>query len=381
MRKRGELSPETISAQAAHQADPATGGVMPAIHPSVTFARDENYELPAAGHSYGRDENPTYTVAENVLCELEGAADALLFSSGMAAATAVVQSLGPGDRIVAPQVMYWGLRKWMTEFCDTWGLGLDLFDSSDPDGLAKTARKGETKLVWMETPTNPTWDVIDIAAAADVAHEIGALLAVDSTVATPVLTQPIRHGADIVMHSATKYLNGHCDVVAGALLTAKDDAFWERVRAVRLHAGAIPGTFEAWLLQRSMRTLFLRVRKASESALAIARHFEAHPKLKAVLYPGLPGHPGHEVAKRQMDGGFGGMLSLRANDGADGALQVARRCKVFTRATSLGGVESLIEHRYSIEGPGSPIPKDLLRLSVGIEAVEDLIADLEQALT
>ncbi len=380
MRNKSELAPETISAQAMHQIDAATGGVTPAIHLSSTFVRDENYQLLVPGHSYGRDENPTYTVAEKVLRELEGAADALLFSSGMAAAMAVLQSLKPGDHIVAPTVMYWALRKCMTTFCDTWGLGLDLFDSSDPDALANTIRKGETKLVWMETPCNPTWDIIDIAAAADVAHGIGARLAVDSTVATPVLTQPIRHGADIVMHSATKYLNGHCDVVAGALLTAKKDDLWGRICEVRVQAGAIPGSFDAWLLQRGMRTLFVRVRKASESAMTIAEHFAGHPQLKAVIYPGLPGHPGHEVARRQMDGGFGGMLSMRIKGGAERPLDVVNRCKVFTRATSLGGVESLIEHRYSIEGKGSPIPEDLLRLSIGIEAVEDLIADLEQAL-
>jgi cystathionine gamma-synthase len=381
MRKNNELAPETISVQALHQIDSATGGVNPPLHLSSTFVRDENYELLVPGHSYGRDENPTYLVAEKVLRELEGAADALLFSSGMAAAMAVLQSLRPGAHIVAPKVMYWGLRNWMTRFCDDWGLGLDLFDASDPDALVNTVRKGETKLVWIETPCNPTWDVIDIAAATDVAHGIGARLAVDSTVATPVLTQPIRHGADIVMHSATKYLNGHSDVVAGALLCAKEDDFWERTREVRAHAGAIPGSFDAWLLQRSMRTLFLRVRKASESAMAIAEHFEGHPKLRAVIYPGLPAHPGHEIARRQMNGGFGGMLSILVKGGAEEALNIARRCKVITRATSLGGVESLIEHRYSIEGKTSPIPKELLRLSIGIEAVKDLIADLEQALS
>ncbi len=380
MGKKNELAPETISAQALHQIDSATGGVNPAIHLSSTFVRDENYQLLVPGHSYGRDENPTYVAAETVLRELEGAAAARLFSSGMAAAMAVVQSLKPGDHIVAPKVMYWGLRNWMVRFCDHWGLGLDLFDASDPDALANTIKKGGTKLVWVETPCNPTWDVIDIAAAAEIAHGIGAQLVVDSTVATPVLTQPIRHGADIVMHSATKYLNGHCDVVAGALLTAKEDDLWERICDIRAQAGAIPGSFEAWLLQRSMRTLFLRVRKASESAMAIANHFEGHPKLKAVIYPGLPGHPGHEIARRQMDGGFGGMLSIRIEGGAEEPLNVVKLCKVFTRATSLGGVESLIEHRYSIEGKSSPIPKDLLRLSIGIEAIEDLIADLEQAL-
>ena len=380
MRNKNELAPETISAQALHQIDSATGGVNPAIHLSSTFVRDENYELLVPEHSYGRDENPSYIVAETVLRELEGAAAALLFSSGMAAAMTVVQSLKPGDHIVAPKVMYWGLRNWMIRFCDDWGLRLDFFDASDPDALANTVRNGETKLVWIETPCNPTWDVIDIAATAELAHGIGARLAVDSTVATPVLTQPIRHGADIVMHSATKYLNGHSDIVAGALLTAKEDDLWERICEVRAQAGAIPGSFEAWLLQRGMRTLFLRVRKASESAMAIAAHFEGHPNLKTVIYPGLPGHPGHRIARQQMDGGFGGMLSMRVKGGAEAPLNVVKRCKVFTRATSLGGVESLIEHRYSIEGKSSPIPKDLLRLSIGIEAVEDLIADLEQAL-
>ncbi len=380
MGKEKDLSPETKSAQALQQIDAMTGGLTPAIHPSSTFVRDENYQLINARHSYARDENPGYAVAEKVLAELEGAPAALLFSSGMAAAMAVVQSLTPGDQIVAPKVMYWGLRKWLIKFCNHWGLGLDLFDAADPDALANTVRKGKTKLVWIETPCNPTWDVIDIAAASEIAHEAGAWLAVDSTVPTPVLTQPIKHGADIVIHSATKYLNGHCDIIAGALVTAKEDEFWERVCEVRSEAGAILGSFEAWLLQRGMRTLFLRVRKASESALALAEHFEGHASLEAVIYPGLPSHPGHEIARRQMDGGFGGMLSIWVKGGAEGALNVAKRCKVFTRATSLGGVESLIEHRYSIEGKSSPIPKDWLRLSIGIESVDDLIADLEQAL-
>ena len=380
MGNKSHLTPETISAQALNQIDSMTGGLSPAIHPSSTFVRDENYQLIDARHSYGRDENPGFAVAEKVLAELEGGSAALLFSSGMAAAMAVIQSLQPGDRIVAPKIMYWGLRNWLIKFCEHWGLRLDLFDTADPDALAKTVDKGKTKLVWIETPCNPTWDVIDIAAAAEIAHGIGAWLAVDSTVPTPVLTQPIKHGADIVMHSATKYLNGHCDVIAGALVTAKEDELWQRICQIRTEAGAILGSFEAWLLQRGMRTLFLRIRKACESAMAIAEHFEGHANVKAVMYPGLPNHPGHEIARRQMDGGFGGMLSIRMKGGADSALAVVKRCKVFTRATSLGGVESLIEHRYSIEGKRSPIPKDLVRISIGIESVDDLIADLEQAL-
>ena len=380
MGSKSRLSPETRNAQALGQVDALTGGITPAIQPSTTFLRDENYQLVNARHSYGRAENPGFDIAESVLAELEGGAAALLFSSGMAAATAIVQSLLPGDRIVAPKVMYWGLRNWLIAFCERWGLRLALFDASDSRALEQAVCSQETKLVWIESPCNPTWDIIDIEAAAKVAHGAGAWLAVDSTASTPVLTQPIRHGADLVVHSATKYLNGHCDVVAGAIIAARKDELFEQIDEVRTQAGAILGSFEAWLLQRGMRTLFLRVRKASESALAIAQRFDGHPRLHAVLYPGLPSHPGHEVAKRQMHGGFGGMLSLRAKGDEHAALGIVKRCKVFKRATSLGGVESLIEHRYSIEGEQSPIPKDMVRLSIGIESVDDLIADLEQAL-
>ena len=381
MGNNGRLAPETLNAQALCQIDAGTGGLTPAIFPSTTYVRDkDDYALLDPRHSYGRDENPGFVVAEQVLARLEGGKAGLLFSSGMSAAMAIIQSLKPGDRVVAPRIMYWGLRKWLIAFCEQWGLELDLFDPADPDALTRAAKQGKTRLLWMESPCNPTWDVIDIAAAADIAHGIGATLVVDSTVATPVLTQPIRHGADLVVHSATKYLNGHCDVVAGAVVTAREDHLWEKICHVRLHGGAILGTFEAWLLQRGMRTLFLRVRKASETAMAIARHFEGHAALKAVLYPGLPSHPGHGIARRQMDGGFGGMLSLRVRGDAEGALDIVKRCRVFTRATSLGGVESLIEHRYLIEGENSPIPEDLVRLSIGIEDVDDLIADLEQAL-
>jgi cystathionine gamma-synthase len=373
-------SPETLVAQAMHYLDPATGSVVPPVQPSTTFARDADYRLVSSAHSYARDQNPTFETAERMLARLEGAHEALLFSSGMAAAMAVVQTLRPGDHLVAPKVMYWGLRNWLIDFAATWGLSLDLYDATDPADLESKLRSGQTRLVWLETPANPTWDVADIAAAARLAHAAGAALVVDSTAATPVLTRPIEHGADIVMHSATKYLNGHGDVVAGALAAARDDAMWQRVRAIRAHAGAIPGAFEAWLLQRGMRTLFLRVRRASESAAVIAAKFTGHPRIEQVLYPGLSTHPGHDVARRQMQGGYGGMLSLRVKGGAGAAIEVARRCRTFIRATSLGGIESLIEHRYTIEGPTSPIPEDLLRLSIGIEAVEDLIADLEAAL-
>ncbi len=381
MKKNDGLSLETITAQGLGIIDEKTGGVSPAIHPSTTFIRDNNYELMHPDFSYSRDQNATHIPAEQILCKLENAEDGLLFSSGMAAAMAVIQSLKPNDHIVAPKVMYWGLRHWMKKTCAHWDIFLDFFDSSDPESLKATVQKGKTKLIWMETPCNPTWDIIDIEKAADVAKSINAKLAVDSTIATPVLTQPLNHGADLVIHSATKYLNGHCDVIAGATLCAKKDEFWEKICEIRLHGGAVLGSLEAWLLQRSLRTLFLRVRKSSKSALKIAQHFDGHPKIKKVLYPGLTNHPGHDIAQKQMKGGFGGMLSLRVKGDAQTALDIVKKCEVFARATSLGGVESLIEHRYSIEGEDSPIPKDLLRLSIGIEAIEDLISDLEQALS
>jgi len=375
-----DLHPETLAAQAAHRPG-AEGDVTPPIHVSTNYARGPDYDLVVPARGYGRDDNPTYAGPEALVTRLEGGAAALLFASGMAAAMAVVQALRPGARIAAPRVMYWGLRDWLIAFCRDWGLGLDLFDPADPEALSAALRPGETQLLWIETPCNPTWDVIDIAAAAETAHAAGARLAVDSTVATPVLTRPISLGADLVFHSATKYLNGHGDVVAGAVVTARRDEFWLRVAANRRNGGAIPGAFEAWLLQRGLRTLYLRVTRASENALGIARHFSGHPAVVCVLYPGLPSHPGHAVAARQMRGGFGGMLGLRLRGGAPAALEVCRRVRVFVRATSLGGTESLIEHRASIEGPDSPVPADLLRLSVGIENLGDLIADLEAALS
>lgn len=381
MKDPDDLSAETCTAQALHYIDPATGSVVPPVIASTTFARDGNYDLISPAFSYARDTNPTYRTSEDLLMRLEGGADALLFSSGMAAAAAVVQSLKPGDHLVIPKVMYWGLRNWMVDFCARWQIDLDQFDIADPDDLADKVVAGRTALVWIETPCNPTWDVLDIETAAEIAHGAGARLGIDSTVATPVHTHPIEFGADIVMHSATKYLNGHADVVAGALVTRKKDEFWEQVCEVRAESGAIPGAFEAWLLQRGMRTLFLRVRNASQSAMAIAEHFENHEALAAVLYPGLESHPAHEIAKKQMHGGFGGMLSFRVKGGEKAALRMISRCEVFIRATSLGGVESLIEHRYSIEGSRSPIPKDLVRISVGAEFIGDLIADLEQALS
>ena len=371
---------ETLTAQGLYHGDPETGGVVPPLHLATTFERDSDYALVNPRHSYARDDAPAYLPAERLLARLEGAEQALLYASGTAAAMAVIQALRPGDRVVAPRVMYWGLRGRIGDFAARWGLDFALFDQEDPEDLARVVAAGPTRLLWIESPANPTWDVIDIAAAAALAREAGALLAVDNTVPTPVLTRPLALGADLVMHSATKYLNGHSDVVAGALATRRADELWETARSNRAGSGGILGPFEAWLLHRGMRTLFLRVGRASDSAMAIARRFEGDPRLSAVLYPGLESHPGHAVAARQMAGGFGGMLSLRVKGGAPAALRAVGACRVFKRATSLGGVESLIEHRASIEGEGSPVPEDLIRLSIGIEAPEDLIWDLDRAL-
>ncbi len=375
-----DLKPESLAAHGGRSPDAERGDVAPPLRPSTNFARDASYEQIGGQGGYSRDDSPSYPEVEALLARLEGGEGAMVFASGMAAATAVWLSLAPGDHVVLPKVIYWGLRDWLLKFADNWNLSVALFDQEDPGALARSIQPGKTKLVWIETPCNPTWNVIDIAAAAEAAHGAGALLAVDSTVATPVLTRPIAIGADLVFHSGTKYLNGHGDVLAGVLVTARRDEFWDRLRDKRHRAGGVLGAFEAWLLQRGLRTLYLRVGRASESALAIARHFEGHPKLAAVLYPGLVSHPGHGIAARQMVGGFGGMLSLRVRDGAEAALGVAKAVRLLVRATSLGGVESLIEHRASIEGPNSPVPPDLLRLSIGIEHAGDLIADLEQAL-
>jgi cystathionine gamma-synthase len=317
---------------------------------------------------------------EQLLAALEGGEAAALFASGMAAAVTLFQALSPGDHVVAPRSMYWGLRDWLTGEGRRWGLSVDLVDSTVLEAVASAVQPGRTRLIWIETPANPDWGVTDIAGVAAIAKRAGAKLAVDNTVPTPVLTRPLALGADVVMHSATKYLNGHTDLLAGALVTARADELWQRILAVRGSGGAMLGAFEAWLLLRGMRTLFLRVRHASASALKIARHFDGHPKLVEVLYPGLARHPGHAVAARQMEGGFGGMLSLRVKGGAEGALKVASRCRLWVRATSLGGTESLLEHRASVEGPSSPVQKDLLRLSVGLEEAGDLIEDMEQAL-
>jgi cystathionine gamma-synthase len=371
--------PETISAQGLGWTDEATRAVIPPIHVSTTYLRDADNQY-RSGRVYARADNPAFDQAEAVINALEGGHQALLFASGMAAATAVFQALAPGDHVLAPQVMYWSLRNWLMTFAVSWGLDVQLIDMSSPAAVQAALRPGKTKLVWIETPANPLWTITDIAATARLVHAAGALLAVDSTVATPVLSQPLALGADIVMHAATKYLNGHSDLIAGALVTREDSAYWQRVRKVRAQVGGTLGSFEAWLLMRGMRTLHLRVRAACASAQRVAEHLAAHVHVLEVLYPGLPHCAGHAVAAAQMQGGFGGMLSVRVKGGESAAIAVAAHTQIWKRATSLGGTESLIEHRASVEGAGTPAPADLLRLSVGIEHIDDLIADLDQAL-
>ena len=372
-------TPATLAAQALGRVDENTRAVAPPLHLSSTFVRDEDNQY-RSGRNYARADNPAFDQPEALLAALEKGEEALLFASGMAAATAVFQALQPGDHVVAPKVMYWSLRNWIADFSNRWGIAVDFADMSDADAVRRAARAGSTRLVWTETPGNPMWNITDIAAVAEVAHVAGAKLAVDSTVATPVLTRPIELGADIVMHSATKYLNGHSDIVAGALVTRARDQFWERIKQNRVQLGGILGSFESWLLLRGMRTLFPRVRTACANAQIVAEALAAHPHVRAVLYPGLPDFPGHDVAARQMQGGFGGMLSVRVNGGEAAAIATAANVRIWKRATSLGGVESLIEHRASVEGPDTPCPPDLLRLSAGIEDSRDLIADLSQAL-
>jgi cystathionine gamma-synthase len=373
------LRRETIAAHSLKSIDDATGAIVPPIYMSSTYARDDSY-TPKLRENYIRNGSPTLWHAENAIAALEEGEAALLFSSGMAAVTTLLETVPLGAHVVAPDVMYYGTRDWLRHLETLKRISLTLFDPTDRNGVAASVRKGKTDLVWIETPLNPTWDVIDIDAAAKAAHEAGAILAVDATASAAVTTLPLKLGADIVFHSATKYLNGHSDVLAGALVTRKIDERWISIATLRTKIGTPLPPFECWLLTRGLRTLFVRFRQASASALAIARHFEGHSKVERVLYPGLVSHPGHDVARRQMTDGFGGMLSLLVRGGADEARLVCTRLKVIIAATSLGGVESLAEHRKSVEGPASPVADNLIRFSIGIENADDLIADIEQAL-
>ncbi|MFO7759301.1 MAG: aminotransferase class I/II-fold pyridoxal phosphate-dependent enzyme [Roseovarius sp.] len=374
-----ERRPATIAAQAAGAVDTATGGVVPGISMATTYGRGPDYALLREGNSYGRDDNDTVRQAEEVIRQLEGAGASLLFPSGMAAVAAVFRALPSGARVVLQSGIYHGTASFVRAYCVRRAILLDEVDAADPGALAEACRSS-ADMVWIETPSNPWLKTTDIVAASGMAHKAGAVLVVDGTAATPVLTRALALGADMVMQSATKALNGHSDVLAGAL-SCRDPSqpMWQEIARDRHAAGAILAPFEAWLLMRGMRTLPLRMERMCANALAVAEYLDNRGDIAAVLYPGLPGHDGHEIAARQMCGGYGYLLSVLVRGDRQRALDVVGRLRVFHRATSLGGVESLVEHRQTIE-PQSGIPDTLLRLSIGIEDAGDLMADLGQAL-
>lgn len=373
------LKPATIAARAAGAADAAGGGVVPGVQVATTYLRGADNGLLRPENVYGRDHNDTVRQAEEVLRQLEGAAATRLFPSGMAAIAALFRTVRSGGRVVVQSGIYWGTTVWVREFCGRREITLTEVDASDPEALA-AACATPADLVWIETPSNPWLKVTDIRNAAVLARDAGAQLAVDVTAATPVLTQPLALGADFAMHSATKAINGHTDVLAG-VLSCRDDtsAMWQEIATDRHHAGAILGPFEAWLLMRGIRTLPLRVERMCQTAQRIAEWLKTQEAVEGVYYPGLADHPGHAVAATQMAGGSGYLMSMLVRGGRQAALDVIGRLEVFHRATSLGGVESLAEHRHTAE-PDTGIPENLIRLSIGIEDAEDLISDLEQAL-
>jgi len=375
--RHGRHRMATIAAQAAGAESARSGGVLGAIETATTFARDADYRL-RDGDIYRRDDNATVREAEAVLCALEGAAETRLFASGLAAIAAVMRAAnGP---VAVQDGLYYGTQGLAAALAGD-GRTILRFPAADLAALGRLCAEARPALVFVETPSNPWLEVVDIAAAASAAHAAGAVLAVDSTAATPVLTRPLEHGADIVIHSATKALNGHSDVLAGALCAREPSlALWQEVKALRAREGAVLSPFDAYLLTRGMRTLVLRVEAMCRSALHVAHVLKAHPAVAKVRYPGLAEHPRHALAARQMGGMFGYLLSFEVRGGAAGALAVAGRLRLVRRATSLGGVESLIEHRHSIEPAYTAMPPALLRLSVGIEAVEDVVADLCEAL-
>ena len=376
----GSVRFETLAVHAGHEADPATGSVASPLYLSTTFARDPQ-GVPLGGHTYVRDSNPNEHQLEAALASLERGEAALVFASGMAAGIALLQTLPPGAHVIFPDDVYYGFRIAAEENLPKWGISSTAVAMQDPREV-EAALRPETRLVWMESPSNPLLKVTDVRAVADVARRAGALTLIDSTFATPALQRPIEMGVDVVLHSSTKYFGGHSDVQGGALVFARRDDLFERTDRIRHILGAVASPFNSWLVLRGLRTLACRVAVQSANALAVARALESLPAVSAVHYPGLESHPGHEVAKRQMSA-FGGMLSFqtgRRRPGREAAVGAVSRVRLFTRATSLGGVESLIEHRASSEGPGSRTPQDLVRLSIGLEHPEDLIADLEQAL-
>ncbi len=381
---------ETLAIHADHESDPATGAVTPPLHLSTTFERQPDGSYPH-GYVYIRTENPTRDALEHLLAALEagepgdeqagaggGKVEASAFASGSAATAAVFQALTPGDHVIAPDDVYHGTANLLRTVFWPWGLVTTFVDMTDPAAI-EAALRPRTRLIWVETPSNPLLKITDIARVSAIARNAGAKLAVDNTWATPALQRPLALGADLVMHSTTKYLGGHSDTLGGAVIGRADDALFARVRALQRAAGAVLSPFDSWLTLRGARTLAYRMHGHSEHALAVARFLAARPEIEAVHYPGLPEHPGHDIAARQM-ALPGGMLSIQVHGGEEAAMALAGHLCVFTRATSLGGVESLIEHRASVEGPQSKTPRNLLRLSIGLEHPDDLIEDLERAL-
>jgi cystathionine gamma-synthase len=376
---------ETLAVHAGHAIDPATGAVSAPIHLSTTFERDIEGTY-SRGFMYTRNNNPNREALEHGVSALEGGEAAAAFGSGTAAAMALFQALAPRDHVLAHVDAYYGTTRLLREIFLRWGLEADFIDMSDLDQV-KSALRPQTKLAWAETPSNPLLKIVDLAAVAEIAHGANALCVCDNTWA-PVLQRPFELGADLILHSTTKYFGGHCDVAGGIVIAKKDSEFFQRIRAIQYSGGAVPSPFDCWLILRGMRTLPWRMRAHSENAIKIAEFLAQHRKVARVHYPALGSHPGHEIARRQMsirstnaqDKLFGGMLSFEVKDGRDAAMSVAAKTKIFIRATSLGGVESLIEHRASIEGTGTTSPEGLLRLSIGLENADDLIEDLDQAL-
>ncbi len=367
---------DTLAVHAAG-IDAATGAVAPPIHLSTTFARDESNEL-FSPFIYVREGNPTQSILEAALARLEGGEAALAFASGMAAGAAVLQSLERGDRVVLAEDAYYGYPAIARDYLPRWGIDVALTAADRPEALEAAVTPG-TRLVWLETPSNPLMKITDLARGIAVARERGAAVLVDNTFASPALQRPLETGADVVLHSSTKYLGGHSDVQGGALIFRRKDELFAKVEHARKILGAVASPFGSWLVLRGLRTLPVRMERHAANATSVARALERHPAVSAVHYPGLSSDPGHDIARRQMSA-FGGMLSFRLRGGKDKALDVIRRVKLFVRATSLGGVESLIEHRQTSEGPGSKSPPELLRLSVGLEHPDDLTEDLMQAL-
>jgi cystathionine gamma-synthase len=368
---------ETLAVHAAKEIDPLTGAIVPPLHLSTTFGRDENLGL-LGPSQYVREGNPTQDHFERALAAVEGGERGMAFASGSAAATAVLQALPPGSHVLFPDDAYYGMYRIAEEFFAAWGLSWSSISMRESERF-RAALRPETRLVWLESPSNPLIQVVDLRHAIALAHGQGAMVFVDNTFATPVLQRPLQLGADLVMHSTTKYIGGHSDVHGGALVFARGDAFADRVNHIRHLLGAIASPFNCWLALRGLRTLACRVEAQTRTALAVAQAMARHPAIAQVHYPGLPGDPGHAVAASQMSG-YGAMISLRVRAGEAAAKRAAGRVRVFTRATSLGGVESLIEHRRTSEGPEGQAPPDLIRLSIGLEHPADLIADLEQAL-